>query len=311
MIILDAHCDTITKIMEKGENLLNNSCHLDIKRMKNYNNVVQFFAAFIDPIESCGHPMRSALRIIDKFYEQIDAYNADISYCSNYNEIMDTLKNKKIAAFLTIEGGDCLEGELSALRIFYKLGVRSLILTWNHRNEIADGVGESITGGGLTTFGRKVIREMNELGMLIDVSHISETGFWDVIELTKAPIIASHSNAKEICKNRRNLTNLQIEAIKKNNGVIGINLYPPFLTDSGNASLKDVIAHIEHIVAISGENHIGLGADFDGIDTTPIDIRGVQDTEAIFNELLKLNYSQSFIEKFAGGNFLRVIKMVC
>lgn len=135
--------------------------------------------------------------------------------------------------------------------------------------------------------------------------------FWDVLELSKKPIIASHSNAKELCKNRRNLTNQQIIAIKKNNGVIGINLYPFFLSDSGDANLKDVISHVEHIVGLTGEDTIGLGADFDGIEKTPNDINGVQDIEVIFNQLLKLNYSQSSIEKFAGKNFLRVIKEVC
>lgn len=311
MIILDAHCDTITKIMDLNENILKNNYHLDIERMKKYNSFIQFFAAFIDPERSMSYPMRRALKIIDKFYEQMGLFKNEVTHCCNYEEIIRTLDNKKIAAFLTIEGGDCLEGELSALRMFYRLGVRSIVLTWNHRNEIADGVAESITGGGLTTFGREVVKEMNNLGMLVDISHISERGFWDVIELSNSPIIASHSNAKELCRHRRNLTNQQIMAIKNNNGVIGINLYPSFLSDSGNACLKDVIAHIEHIVGLAGEENIGLGADFDGIETTPEDISGVQDIEVIFNELLKLNYSQSFIGKFAGQNFLRVIKKVC
>jgi membrane dipeptidase len=310
MIILDAHCDTITKIMDTNENLLKNSCHIDLVRMKEINNSVQFFAAFIDPMKSNGCPMKLAIKIIDKFHEQIELYRDEVSYCTNYEGIILTLDSKKVAAILTIEGGDCLEGELSALRMFYKLGVRSLVLTWNHRNEIADGIGES-TNGGLTSFGRKVIREMNELGMIIDVSHLSEKGFWDVIELTKDPIIASHSNAKHICKHRRNLSNQQIMAIKENGGVIGINFYPFFLSDSGNANIKDILLHIEHIAELTGEDHLGFGADFDGIDISPVDIHGIQDMGNIYNELMKLNYSQSFIEKIAGQNFLRVIKEIC
>ena len=311
MIILDAHCDTVTRIMNSKENLLKNTGHLDLERMKGMGDFVQFFAAFIDPDLSFGHPLRLAVKIIDKFYEQMNIFYDQVQPCFHYDDIIRTIDSKKIAAFLTIEGGDCLEGEIASLRLFYKLGVRSLVLTWNHRNEIADGVADAITKGGLTIFGREVIKEMNHLGMVIDISHISETGFWDVLELSQQPVIASHSNVKELCKSRRNLTNEQILEIKKNKGVIGINLYPTFLSDSETASLKDILNHIEYLVSLTGEDHIGLGADFDGIENTPEDIKGVQDIKLIFNELLKLNYSQSFIEKFAAGNFLRVIKEVC
>lgn len=311
MIIVDAHCDTITKIMESKENIFKNNCHLDIQRMKKYDGYLQFFAAFIDPSFYHGNAMKRAVQIIDTFYKEIEAYPGEITLCRNYKEIEKAFKNSKIAAFLSIEGGEALQGELSALRIFYRLGVRSICLTWNHRNEIADGVAEGITGGGLTSFGRTVVHEMNSLGMLIDVSHISEKGFWDVLELSDAPIIASHSNAQVLCSHRRNLSDKQIQAIKSNGGVIGVNLYPSFLNNTGTASLKDVMNHIEYMVALIGEDHIGLGADFDGIETTPSDILGVQDLELLFNELAKLNYSEEFIGKFAGGNFLNVIKKVC
>jgi membrane dipeptidase len=297
--------------MENNENLYENNCHVDIQRMKKYDNFIQVFAAFIEPKYCQAYAMKRAIQIIDTLYQQIDTYKDDITLCCNYNEIQTALGTNKVAAILSIEGGDALQGEISALRTFYRLGVRSICLTWNHRNEIADGVADSITGGGLTGFGREVISEMNTLGMLIDLSHISEKGFWDVMELSKSPVIASHSNAKELCGHRRNLTDSQLLAIRDNKGVVGINLYPDFLVDEGKASLKDVLKHIEYIAGIVGTNCIGLGADFDGIEYTPEDLKGIQDLNKLFNELQKLNYSQDFIEKFAGGNFLRVFKEVC
>lgn len=308
MIIVDAHCDTITKIMETGEELINNKCHIDLERMAKAGKYVQFFAAFIDPSYGQAYAMKRAVQIIDRFYVEIEKNSNCISHCKNYDEIMEAINNNKIAAILSIEGGDALQGDLSALRMFYKLGVRSICLTWNHRNEIADGVLDGTSGGGLTPFGKKVIEEMNKLGMVIDLSHISEKGFWDCIELTKKPLIVSHSNAKKLCGHVRNLTDEQLYAVKKNGGVVGINFYSRFLRDDGAASQEDILQHIEHMCSIIGTDHVGFGSDFDGIELTPEDIGGVQDMEKILNELAKLNYSSDDVEKIAGLNFLRVIK---
>lgn len=310
MIIVDAHCDTITKIMEKGTQLRKNDCHVDIDRLKAKGNYVQFFAAFIDPAYCQAYALKRALQIIDEFYRQIEVNKDDIMICCNYNDIEEAVKANKIAAVLSIEGGEALQGDLGVLRMLYRLGVRSICLTWNHRNEIADGVKDESSGGGLTPFGREVVKEMNRLGMLIDLSHMSKTGFWDVLECTSAPVIVSHSNAQRLCAHRRNLTDKQIMAVKDNGGVIGINLYPEFLNNSKEATIKDIINHIEYIASLAGPDHIGLGADFDGVDGLPAGINGVQDIEKIFNELAKLNYSSENIEKFAGKNFLRVIQNV-
>lgn len=310
MIIVDAHCDTITKIMEVDSNLYKNNCHIDIERLKKNKKFVQFFAAFVDKSHYHAQTLKRAIDIIDVFYQQIETYKDHIMLCCNYNDVKKAFKDEKIAAVLSIEGGEALQGDISSLRIFYRLGVRSICLTWNYRNEIADGVEESETKGGLTLFGKKLIKEMNSLGMIIDLSHISEKGFWDVIGLTKQPIIASHSNAKKICSHIRNLNDEQIIAIKNNGGVIGINLCPDFLCDSGEAGLKDIIKHIEHIASLVGFDYIGLGADLDGIDSLPKEINGVEDIYKIANELLKLNYSNEDVEKFLGNNFLRVIKEV-
>lgn len=310
MIYVDAHCDTITKIMENNENLFNNSCHTDIQRLMDLGNAVQFFAAFISPSYGQAYAMKRAVQIIDKLYEQIEIYKDNVMLCCNYKDIQAAFVQNKTAAVLSIEGGDALQGDLSSLRIFYRLGVRSICLTWNHRNEIADGASDESTGGGLTPFGEKVVSEMNSLGMLIDLSHLSSKGFWDVMQQTSAPVIVSHSNAKSICKHNRNLSDEQIIALKENDGVMGINLYPYFLNGTPEASLIDVIKHIEHITGLVGTDHLGMGADFDGIEVTPVDIKGVEDINSIYNELLKRNYLEDDVHKIAGGNFIRIIKKV-
>lgn len=312
MIIVDAHCDVVTRIMEKGNgcDLYSNDCHFDICRAKKLGNFVQFFAAFIEPVYGQAYSLRRAIQIIDKLEEQAKKYSDSMMLCCNYNQIEEAFSLNKLAGIISIEEGGALQGDISVLRAFYKLGVRSICLTWNYRNEIADGVADGSSGGGLTPFGREVVKEMNSLGMLVDVSHMSEKGFWDVIENSSKPVIASHSNSKAVCNHRRNLSDEQILALKKNGGVIGINLYPDFLNNTPKASLNDIIRHIEHIASIAGDDILGLGADFDGIEYTPEDVKGVQDIGIIINELYKLNYSSSFIDKFTGGNFLRVIKEV-
>lgn len=310
MIIVDAHCDTITTIMKSNEQLSENSGHVDLKRMKEYDGFVQFFAAFISPDYAKAGALCRAINIIDRLYSEIAINNNDIMLCCNYSDIMKATQSGKIAAVLTIEGGEALEGSLAALRILYQLGVRAITLTWNYRNQIADGVADAITGGGLTPFGRELIKEMNRLGILIDVSHLSEAGFWDVINITKTPIAATHSNSQKICGHRRNLTDRQLLALKENGGVVGINFCPDFICENGKAGIMDVINHIEHIAALTGEDSIGFGADFDGIAATPEGLEGVQCLRELINQLLKLNYSETFVKKIAGENFLRVVKDV-
>ncbi len=310
MLIVDAHCDTITTIMKCGEELRKNNCHIDINRLKKYDSYVQFFAAFISPDHAKMGALKRTLCIVDRLYQEIESNKQDIMLCCNYSDMEDAFAHRKIAAVLTIEGGEALEGSLASLRMLYKIGVRGMTLTWNYRNQIADGVIDGISGGGLTPFGREVISEMNRLGMLVDVSHISEPGFWDVINLTASPVIASHSNSKKLCGHPRNLTDEQLLALKKNGGVAGLNLYPVFLNDGGKASIKDALAHIEYIVALTGEETLGLGSDFDGIEYTPEGLEGVQCYSNLLNELLKLNYSEALVKKIAGENFIRVIKSV-
>jgi membrane dipeptidase len=193
----------------------------------------------------------------------------------------------------------------------YKLGVRLLTLTWNQRNQIADGAGESRTGSGLTEFGLKVIGEMNNLGMLIDVSHLSETGFWDVIKRSNAPIVASHSNCYALCPHLRNLKDEQIKAIADKGGVIGITFVPNFLTqEKRKTTVEDVAKHIDYLVEKAGVDYVGLGSDFDGTGGLPLGLEGVDKIPNITEELLNQGYKEKDIKKILGENFLRVFKEV-
>ena len=307
-LIIDAHCDVITKIMRTNEELYANSCHVDLQRLKKYKGFVLFFAAFVSPNYYPNNAYQRCMDIIKNFEAQTEKNKEHITLVKEYKHIAEAVKQGKIAAVLTIENGAALEGDIKKLDEFYELGVRSISLTWNGSNQIACGVGGDNLEDGLTPFGFDVVKRMNELGMLVDVSHINEAGFWDVINTSDSPIIASHSNAKNLCSHQRNLTDDQFKALIKNNGVTGINLCPPFLNESGTADINDILRHIEHFMSLGGENNIGIGADFDGISSTPKDINGVECLNIIFEALLRRNYTEEQIHKIAGLNFLQVLR---
>ena len=312
-IVFDGHCDTILEIMNHKKSLGSRTPtgHLDIPRMKEGGVNVQFFAVFIEDIYKPDRSLKRTLQLIDCFYREMEKNQDEISLVTNYNQINEANSAGKIAAILSVEGGEALEGDLGVLRMLYKLGVRLLTLTWNQRNQIADGIGESRTGSGLTEFGLKVIDEMNNLKMFIDVSHLSETGFWDVIKRSKAPIVASHSNCYALCPHPRNLKDEQIKALADKGGVIGITFVPNFLTqEKRKTTVKDVVTHIDYLVEKAGIDCVGLGSDFDGTGGLPLGLEGVDKITNITEELLTRGYKEREIKKILGGNFLRVFKKV-
>jgi membrane dipeptidase len=312
-IVFDGHCDTILEVMNHKKSLGSRTStgHLDIPRMKEGGIDVQFFAVFIEDIYKPNRSLKRTLQLIDCFYREMEKNQNDISLVTNYNQINEANSAGKIAAILSVEGGEALEGDLGVLRVLHRLGVRLLTLTWNQRNQIADGIGESRTGSGLTEFGLKVIDEMNDLRMLIDVSHLSETGFWDVIKRSKTPIVASHSNCYALCPHLRNLKDEQIKALADKDGVIGITFVPDFLTqEKRKTSVKDIVKHIDYLVEKVGADYVGLGSDFDGTGDLPLGLEGVDKIHNITEELLNRGYKEREIEKILGGNFLRVFKEV-
>lgn len=305
-IFVDGHCDTIVKVLEEKEELFENKGHLDIVRLKKLGTALQFFAIWINP-NYYEKALRQTLRYIDFYYSQLEKNKIHIGHVNTYEDILCNQKQNKISALLSVEGGEALEGELSSVRMLYRLGVRALTLTWNHRNALGDGIAESQTNGGLTNFGRDVVKEMEQLGMIVDVSHLSAAGFWDVDKITSKPYIASHSNAQTICPAKRNLSDAQIKAIAEKGGIIGINLYPPFLCKQNTACIENILNHIEYIIALVGEDYIGFGGDFDGIDQTPQDAREISHMKKVL-EQVELKFGLRIAEKIRGQNFMRVLK---
>ncbi len=307
MTIFDAHCDTVQKITDFGGGLFENTFHVDINRIeRSRNQHIQTFAAFIDKGNDGLTPFLRCNELIDKYFDEIEKNKKRIKHCNNAFEIKDAIEDQKIASLLSVEGGEAIEGDLEKLNYLYLRGVRIMTLSWNYPNEITGSIAEE-NGSGLSAFGRQVARKMNEIGMMIDVSHISEKGFWDVIEIAEKPILATHSNAKAICGHRRNLSDEQIYAIIKNGGCIGINLYSEFLANE-DANINDILRHIEHILALGGENNIGIGSDFDGMDSLPKGIKGIEDIHKIFEEMKRIGYSEMLIKKISSENFLGVMQ---
>ncbi len=308
--IIDGHCDTLTKILDrKQEQDSQEKMHVSLKGLQEGRVGIQFFAAWIGPKDYYGPSLQRGLLLIDSYYSMIEKYKEFFYPITKFSDIQIATKLGKIGTVLTIEGGEVLEGKLSNLRILYQLGVRLLTLTWNYSNEIASGVMDSASKQGLTPFGQEVVREINDLGMMIDVSHLSTKSFWDVVDISQQPIIASHSNAYAICPHPRNLEDTQIEAIASKGGVVGINFNPPFLAKH-TADISHIIKHIEYIAELVGIDVIAFGSDFDGIGALPNGVKGPETFICIIDELLKLNYSEDDVKKVCHGNFLRVMEKI-
>ncbi|NMA94521.1 MAG: membrane dipeptidase [Clostridiales bacterium] len=308
--IIDSHCDTLNIMLNEHIDMKDTYNHVSFKGLEEGNIGIQVFAAWIDAENTNYSPYGYAMALIDIFQNLIAENTNMLMNVLNYKDAKRALSSSKIGCLLAVEGGDALNGSLENLDVLYNLGVRLMTLTWNNANEISAAIATDTSHDtGLTPFGRRVVSRMNELGMIIDISHISQQGFWDVCEISNAPIVASHSNAKHICKHRRNLDNEQIKAIAKSDGLIGINFYPPFLTDNNEADIEDILRHIDYIAGLVGIDYIGFGSDFDGIGSTPRGIAGPEDFPKIIEGLLKLNYSEDQIMKICNKNMMRVLKV--
>ena len=304
--VIDAHCDTAAELLDRSEKLRNNSCMVNVEFMKKYNSYIQFFAAYVS--KKNNNPMLRAVEILDKVKEEIE--KNDINLILKHSDLEETIKEESSGAILAIEDARVLCGSLASLRFFYEYGVRAITLAWNDNNEVTDGA-NSNRNAGLTEFGIEVVKEMNKLGMIIDVSHITETGFYDVLATSNTPVMASHSNCYSLCNHRRNLKDEQIKALVKNKGIMCINIYPAFLEKNpDDASVDSIIRHIDYALSLGCENNLGLGSDFDGIDTTPKGISNLKDYEKLFSKMLNLGYNKEIIDKITFKNISSFIKRV-
>lgn len=306
MLIFDAHIDTLGRLLACNQSLASNQGHVDLAKLRQNKGGAQFFAAFVAPKNYHGKALHSTLEMIDLFWQWMDTHPHDLAFAGSGGGALEIQQSGRLACLLAIEGGEALEGQLSNLRMFYRLGVRLLTLTWNHRNDLASGQKEGPSGGGLGLFGQAVVAEMNTLGMLVDVSHLNEPGFWDVLRLSKSPVIASHSNAKALCDHSRNLTDEQIRALADRGGVIGVNFYPGFLAKDRPATIDDVVEQIMHLVKAGGVECVGLGSDFDGIDRTPLGLEHYGKTSDLAELLVTRGLRTDHVEQIMGGNLMRL-----
>lgn len=314
MFICDCHCDTLTELYNKNASLYENEQHFDIKRQIALGGGLQFCAIYV-PTEVFRYQggLRYTLCLLDKYNQEIKKLHEngiDVLQVRTAEDAGNVLKHKA-GTLLAIEEGGAIDGSLEALRCLYELGVRAMTLTWSNRNDIADGINEEATGSGLTLFGKRVVAEMNHLGMLVDVSHISTAGFWSVIETSTKPIIATHSNAKSLCSHPRNLNDEQIKALAENGGLAGITFAGQFLEeDWRNACIESVYKHIDYMLNLIGnDDHIGFGSDFDGISHPPYNIQGVQDYKPLIEYLSKY-YSDETINKITHQNVINLLQKV-
>ncbi len=303
-MIFDAHCDTVFEILQKEEALPQNSLHLDLERMQEYQGYIQVFAAFIDQKNVCISPLKHCFNILENAKNEI-AKNKGLALIKDITGLKNVVSRKGTGAILAIEGGEALEGNLSNLALFFQMGVRLITLTWNYANELADGIMEP-RGGGLTDFGVQVVKMMEKMGMIVDVSHLSEKGFWDVAEVTQYPFVASHSCVKKLCSHPRNLNDAQIKLLIERKGGMGINFYPPFLTEDSKCTIKDILRHMEYVLELGGEQILGLGSDFDGVDQLPDGICGVESVKDVVSAMEKAGFSKKIILNITFQNFYRI-----
>ncbi|WP_044642795.1 dipeptidase [Risungbinella massiliensis] len=305
MRIIDAHCDVLSKLWRDPSKDLfyqaNSTLDASYEQLQKANILSQVFAVFISPRVPPTERFRAALEQIDLFYEQVLGDQSKMQLVTNQGDFLG-IGERQIGAVLALEGLDSIQGELMKLRVFYRLGVRFVGLTWNYANEVADGILEG-RNGGLTEFGRQVMQEINRLHMMVDVSHVCEQGFWDVMQYSNIPVLASHSNARAICPHPRNLTDEQIHALIERDGRIGITFYPPFLTQS-EARLEHVLRQIEYICELGGENNIVFGSDFDGIETKVVGLEKAGCYPTLLDYLANY-YSTEQIYKFSCQNMAR------
>jgi membrane dipeptidase len=359
-IVVDSHNDILTACIEKKvsmDNDLKGKTHSDLKRFKEGGVDVQIFSVWCDGKKE--KPYAFANHEMDILDEVVSRNPDKIIIVRNLRELKKAIKEKKLAAMFGVEGGHMMEDNLDNLNKFYERGTRYMTLTWNNSTSWATSALDETTKKdslakthkGLTDFGKQVVKRMNELGMMVDLSHVGEQTFWDAINTTTKPVIVSHSNAYALCPIFRNLKDEQIIAVGKNGGVIDLNFYSGFVDSTNKAkenqfarahrkeldSLKQagvqmeyaltmlsekyasevqaarpplsmLIDHLDYIVKLAGVDHVGLGSDFDGINSAPQQLDDVTSYPLITKALVERGYSKKDITKILGGNVLRVLK---
>lgn len=314
ILTLDSHCDT-PMFFPQGINFLNRDKQIlvDLHKMTDGRQDATFMVAYIPQKmaeENSGTgPFAYANGIFDEIERIVSCSNGAIGIARNANDLYANKQQGRKSIVLGIENGLAIEGKTANLQHFAKRGIAYMTLCHNGDNDICDSARGSQTHGGVSPFGAQVIEEMNRLGIMVDLSHAAEKSFFDALEISKTPIVCSHSNCRALCNHPRNLTDEQLRALAKCGGVAQITFYPGFLQAAGEADITHAVQHLEHAIGIMGIDHVGIGTDFDGDGGVP----GMRDSSEIMQftmQLLRRKYALQDIEKIWGGNWLRVMNIV-
>jgi membrane dipeptidase len=330
-ILIDTHNDCPLRTVRGADiGSAGERGHTSIPRLRQGGVGAVFFAVYVAPsYVKTGGAARHALELIDSVRRDIvGAHPDDFLLATSAEEIEQAHRQAKIAALMGVEGGHAIEDSLRVLRTFYDLGARYMTLTHANTNNWADSSGDVARHNGLTKFGREVVAEMNRLGMIVDVSHVADKTFWDVLETSTAPVLATHSNCRALSNIPRNMTDEMIRAIAARGGQVNMNFGCEFLSQKSadasrwinprlpegtkmpRATVQDLVAHIDHVVKLAGIDHVGIGTDFDGISCTPEGLDDPSKFPNLTRALLERGYSPADIQKIYGGNMLRLMRAV-
>lgn len=307
MYSIDLHCDTASRLLYENLKLKESICKVDIEKLKKAKAKAQVFAHFIE-LNIVENPYTEFINMYNNFISEIKENEGSIEIVRNLNELENVNNKGKIGAFLSIEEGEVLEGKVERVEELYNMGIRFITLTWNFKNSIGyPNAGYKYKDYGLTEKGKEIVLEMERVGIIPDCSHLSDGGFYDLIDICKKPFIATHSNARAITDHSRNLTDDMIVKLAEKGGVMGLNFCAPFLGSEKVPSINSMIKHIKHTRNVGGIDVLALGTDFDGIGNE-VEIENIGEIGRLRDALLKEGFTNSEIDKIFYGNVKRVLK---
>jgi len=311
-VVFDLHSDSLLRL-DAGEDLAKGGTngHFDLPRARKGGLGAIFLASWIDPRFLPAGAAARTLGLLAGARRFVEANAGKVGLALGAGDVVRLHREGRLAVLLSIEGGHAIENDAKLLETYAALGVRSMTLTWMNGNDWADASTDPVVHhGGLTAFGRRVVREMNRLGLVVDLAHVSRDTFYDALEESRVPVLVTHAGARALADHPRNVGDDQLRALASNGGAVGIAFYPGFLTgrhDDG-ARVDDVVAHIDHVVSVAGIDHVALGSDFDGITKTVAGLGDASRYPAVSEALRARGYGEGDIRKVLGENALRVLR---
>ena len=302
----DAHCDTVTYCLRTGHHLTGGGTEVSLDYAGRFSSYVQFFALYWNMGLPIDHSLREEFcRQRDWFCAELNAHPELAVHCKGKEDIRQAQAAGKAAAMLSIEDSSLLECDPANLELAAEAGVQAIALTWNYRNGVSGSCADC-PDVGLSDRGRAFVKESERLGILMDVSHLSPKGFWDLFEMAERPIVASHSDAAAIHPHIRNLTDDQFRAIMESGGVVGLNYFAEFL--DGTRDIPQLIRHLEHFLDLGGEDHIGLGGDLDGCEEVCHGIDDLRGVPKFWAALEQRGYGETLLRKLFFDNWMRLVR---